>query len=916
LTRPRLTVAARVLVTLCAIAALSTGLALHLQHRSLSADLKRAARDRLERAASAADRLVTSRLQTMTERYQAISRTPEFRANLEVRHQPTLAYFAELLAAEQDASLILFLDRAVGPLVFAGAQGLIAPSIDHICESRSGGCGWSCSNGPMQSIAMLAALGMPSDRDCMDAGSSEQEATLIAHRGAPFAIVAMPLQHGRQRVGFLVAVEAIADETLAGWSELCGAAVSIEAPRQSDPARLELAVRSVAPLELRVAASLEAEREALARSRNQVLTAGAIALALAFGASALLAGGLVRPLGAIQRATERIGRGDLTTPLDLDREDEFGDVARAFNVMIQRLYRTQERLQSAQRLARLGNWVLDAHKGALQHFGEFARIYDIPASEEPLTLDALCRRLHPDDRDRFSSVIEDCLQNGTPFRLDHRVITRDGEERTLHSQGERIAREGRPARLEGTVQDITDRKVVEEQIRYLAYHDSLTGLGNRRLFKERLELALREAGNEGRMVAVMFLDIDDFKIINDTLGHSVGDELLKQVARRLVSCLRSTDFVAHASCTVSRLGGDEFTVLISDLEDARQIASVAERILESLSISFDVKDEEIVIGGSIGITVSPADGIDVETLLGNSDTAMYHAKRHGRNTFQFYTESMKAAAFKRLTLENNLRRAIDRGEFRLYYQPKVELSTGQVTGVEALLRWRDPAAGIVLPSEFIPLAEEMGSIVLIGSWVLRAAAQQAVAWQKANGTPLRVSVNLSPLQIEDPGFAKTVASVLEETGLDPQYLEFEITESTLMQDEESNIALLQRLKGMGIRLSLDDFGTGYSSLSYLRRLPIDTLKIDRSFVQRIASDPEDAAFAGAIIGMAKVLRLRVVVEGVETEEQRDLLEELGCDEIQGFLFSTPVPADEVTAVLAEIHGAARPKPKRRVRRRA
>jgi predicted signal transduction protein with EAL and GGDEF domain len=379
--------------------------------------------------------------------------------------------------------------------------------------------------------------------------------------------------------------------------------------------------------------------------------------------------------------------------------------------------------------------------------------------------------------------------------------------------------------------------------------------------------------------------------------------------------LRSTDFVAHASCTVSRLGGDEFTVLISDLEDARQIASVAQRILESLSITFDVKGEEIVIGGSIGITVSPADGIDVETLLGNSDTAMYHAKRHGRNTFQFYTESMKAAAFKRLTLENNLRRAIDRGEFRLYYQPKVELATGQVTGVEALVRWRDPAVGIVLPSEFIPLAEEMGSIVLIGNWVLRAAAQQAVAWQKANGVPLRVSVNLSPLQIEEPDFAKTVASVLKETGLDPQYLEFEITESTLMQDEESNIALLQRLKAMGIRLSLDDFGTGYSSLSYLRRLPIDTLKIDRSFVQRIATDPDDAAFAGAIIGMAKVLRLRVVVEGVETEQQRDLLDELGCDEIQGFLFSTPVPADEVTAVLAEIHGAAGLKPKRRVRKR-
>ena len=914
MTRLRLGLLARVLLTLCAVAAFSTGLALLLQHRSLSADLRQAATVRLEGAAAAANRLAESHLTTVVERYQAISQTPEFRANLEIKHKGTLAYYANQVAEQQAAATVLFLEPDAELSVSAGDEALIPLALDWVATSPLPFCDrWRARDADQ--IRELAALGHPGFGHCEEAGGRQHWGSLIAEHETAFAAVALPLRRGHELLGFLVALEQVKPELLDAWTELCGAAVSLDTRRRTGASRLEHAVRSIGPLELRVTASLEAETEALMRSRNQVLTAGAIALALAFAASSLLARGLLRPLREIKRATERIGQGDLTTQLDLVRDDEFGDVARAFNVMIRQLHQTQGSLESAQRLAQLGNWVLDFDSQEIQYSDEFARIYAIEERPESFTLDALMAKIHPDDATHFRAALESCHRDGAPFRLDHRTVGREGEEQTLHSQGERSRSDSGSYQLEGTVQDITARKEVEEQIRYLAYHDSLTGLGNRRLFKERLDLALQEAGTDGRMVAVMFLDIDNFKVINDTLGHSAGDELLKDVANRLVKCVRSSDFVASGSATVSRLGGDEFTVLLSDLCDTSEIAGVAERVLEALAEPFVVKGEDVGIGGSVGITVAPADGADVETLLRNSDTAMYHAKHKGRNNFQFYTESMKEAAFKRLTLENNLRRAIEREEFRVYYQPKLDLATGKVKGVEALVRWRDPTAGIVLPGEFIPLAEETGFIVLIGEWVLRAAAEHSAQWQEAGRDPMPISVNLSPMQIDEVGFADKLAGILEETGLDTSLLELEITESTLMRDEVSAIALLHRLRDMGIRLSLDDFGTGYSSLSYLRRLPIDTLKIDSAFVKGIATDPEDAAFAGAIIAMAKVLQLRVVVEGVETEQQRDVLEELGCDEIQGYLISAPVPAEEVGQMLDTIEAAARPKRKSRARKR-
>jgi len=912
----RVTVAARLLLVLCAIAAFSTVLALVVQDRSLARDLRKAAQVRLDRSASVAGNLLESHLQTLAARYRAISGTPEFRANLEVEHPPTLSYYARRLAALEGASLVLFLDREDEAIGIGGDQQLVALATRYLQSRRNTRCDLQHAPDSQLAFHAHAQLGMPGFIDCPPRGPGGEEALLLARDETPYALAVVPLHRDEHSLGRLLALEPIPDSILSSWSHVSGVELSI-APLASIPQTdFFRGVRQIGALEFRATGSLLAEHNALANSRRNLITAGLVALALAFLASFFLARELVRPIRAIEAATGRIAVGDLQSRLEMGRRDEFGDVARTFNDMLDQLETTQGRLASAQRLARLGNWGLEIDTGEIDYSEEFRRIYELDPDSEAIAVKVLSNRIHPGDRVRFEQVIRKCLRDGKPFRLDHRAIAQDGSERILHSQGERISRDGREVRLEGTVQDVTERKLVEDQVRHLAYHDSLTGLGNRLLFKERLALALREAKLEGHLVGLMFLDIDHFKVINDTLGHSAGDELLEHVSDRLITCVRLRDRITGlADSTVCRLGGDEFTILLTDVKDEAQITRVAERILQSLAHPFEIRGQEIAIGGSIGITIWPNDGEDVEALLRNSDTAMYHAKKKGRNNYQFYTESMKEAAYKRLKLENKLRRAIERDEFHVFYQPKLELESGRITGIEALARWRDPELGFVLPDDFIPLAEEIGSILAIGEWVLRTAARQNAEWIAAGLPPVRVSVNLSPHQIEDRSFVETVRHILEETGLDPAQLELEITESTLMDDEEVAVQLLRELKELGISLSLDDFGTGYSSLSYLRLLPIDTLKIDRSFVRRIANDEDDAALVGAIISMAKALRLRVVVEGVETEQQRDCLYELGCDEIQGFLFSVPLAANSAAALLKSHHEQLQAHPQQRERRR-
>jgi diguanylate cyclase (GGDEF)-like protein/PAS domain S-box-containing protein len=436
--------------------------------------------------------------------------------------------------------------------------------------------------------------------------------------------------------------------------------------------------------------------------------------------------------------------------------------------------------------------------------------------------------------------------------------------------------------------DITPIKESQEQLERLAHHDALTGLPNRLLFHARLEHALERARREGRLVAILCFDLDHFKNINDSLGHPAGDRLLQVVTKRLLDSVRRED-------TVARLGGDEFTILLEELQEPKDAGIVAEKALNVLAEPFELDGHEAYVSGSVGISLFPADGHDVTTLLKNADSALYRAKEHGRNNYQFYTEDLTTAAFKRLALESSLRRAVERGEFTLYYQPQLSLNNGRVVGAEALVRWQHPELGLVFPTEFIPMAESTGLIVKLGEWVMDTACTQAKAWQKEGLPPIRIAINLSSVQVNRGDIITTVERVLQETGLDPQYMELEITEGLIMQQTHQTIAILDKLKAMGVMLAIDDFGTGYSSLSYLKRLPLHRLKIDRSFVCDIPDDSEDMAITRAVIALGNNLQLVVVAEGVENETQLEFLRSNGCDEAQGYLYSAPVPAADFAA---------------------
>ncbi|MGP8114116.1 MAG: putative bifunctional diguanylate cyclase/phosphodiesterase [Steroidobacteraceae bacterium] len=429
-----------------------------------------------------------------------------------------------------------------------------------------------------------------------------------------------------------------------------------------------------------------------------------------------------------------------------------------------------------------------------------------------------------------------------------------------------------------------------QRVEYLAYHDGLTGLPNRSMFNKLLSQSISEARRYDRRLAVAFLDLDRFKQINDTLGHEAGDQLLQEVANRLKACVRESD-------AVDRLGGDEFVVLLPELGDSKYAASVAQKILSVIARPFTLIGHEFRVTASIGISAYPQDGLDEQTLTKNADIAMYQAKAEGKNNFQFYSEKLNANSLERLTLESSLRHALERNEFRLCYQAKRAIGSGRITGMEALLRWNHPDLGVVAPRHFIPIAEETGMIVPLGRWVLKTACSQNVAWQKAGVPPLNIAVNLTARQFCDEHLLEDVTSILRATGMDPHLLEFEITESLLIHDVETTLRILTGLKGLGIRIAIDDFGTGYSSLATLQRFPLDTIKIDRSFIRGIAADRESTGLADAVIAMGKSLSLTVVAQGVETSEQANFLQVHACDEIQGFYFNRPLPPEEFTQML-------------------
>ena len=452
-------------------------------------------------------------------------------------------------------------------------------------------------------------------------------------------------------------------------------------------------------------------------------------------------------------------------------------------------------------------------------------------------------------------------------------------------------RVGEPAYYVAVFSDISLVKKNEERLHRLAHYDALTDLPNRVLFADRLHQALVQAQRGGEQVGLLFLDLDRFKLINDTLGHRAGDLRLQEGARRLETSVRAQD-------TVGRLGGDEFTIILPDLRSPAGAANVAEKILEAMSAPFFICGHDVFVTTSIGIAVYPVTGDSPESLIKHADMAMYQAKEQGRNNFQYYRRGGDDQSRDLFELEHGLRHALERGELRLVYQPEVEIETGRIVAVEALLRWDHPLRGDIPPAEFIPVAEDTGLIAPIGEWVLREACMQNQAWQDAGLPPIRVAVNLSVRQLRHVRFAEKVAEILDETGLDAQWLEVELTESVMMQHAKETVGILWQLKSMGVRLSIDDFGTGYSSLNYLKRLPVDTLKIDRSFIEGIEQDANDQAISDAIIALANSLRLRVVAEGVETESQLGFLREHHCCDAQGFLFSRPLSGDELSLLLA------------------
>jgi diguanylate cyclase (GGDEF)-like protein/PAS domain S-box-containing protein len=552
--------------------------------------------------------------------------------------------------------------------------------------------------------------------------------------------------------------------------------------------------------------------------------------------------------------------------------------------------RSKEMLQNSENKYRVlfedsadANWLmdkkgfLDCNSAALQMFGYPANEMMHPSDISP-----------PNQRDGTSSRVAAEEKIAAAFckgteRFEWLHQRKNGKVFPAEVCLTALMLSGKP-RLLATVRDISDRKLAEEQVQFLAYYDALTGLPNRTLLKDRVSKALAAARRQVHEVAFLFLDLDRFKDINDSLGHSVGDLLLQGIAERLKTWGREQD-------TVARLGGDEFLIMVTQVEDLIDVAVTAERLMDAMTAAFVIQGHSLNVSCSIGVSIFPEHGTDFETLIKNADAAMYGAKDSGRNNFRFFSEEMNAQVVERLTLESSLRLALAKEELFLLYQPQMDVATGRITGLEALLRWQHPELGLVPPDRFIRIAENSGLIVPIGEWVLRTACRQAKKWQDDGLPPVSVAVNVSAVQFRQQGFCKLIRSVLRETGLAPQYLELELTESLLLADADVTLSVLRELKSMGLTLAIDDFGTGYSSFSYLRQFQVNKIKIDRLFIRDVTVNSDDAAITTAIINMAKGLKLKVIAEGVENEAQMSFLRKHRCDEIQGYYFSKPLTVE-------------------------
>jgi len=569
---------------------------------------------------------------------------------------------------------------------------------------------------------------------------------------------------------------------------------------------------------------------------------------------------------------------------------------------------SQAQLDHAQRIAQLGHWEWRRDDHKTRWSKACTHLFNLPESVTDDDISVLIDQVHEEDRDNVVQCFRTAVRESKQYNVEFRILTADGDIRVMRQQAEpQVDENGQCVSMLGTMQDITERHNAQQQIHSLAYYDHVTGLPNRALLFDRLNTALDRSVRLEKKFAVLFLDLDRFKLVNDTLGHDAGDELLSQVSVRLSDTLRDSDIVTRlpidsdtvGSHTIARLGGDEFVVLLSEITQSEDVGIVARRIAQRIAEAYDIAGSVVNISTTIGISIYPNDGMDAESLIKNADIAMYHAKKRGRNGFQFYSEDIQQKAQDRFSLEQDLRKAIDEQQFHLVYQPKIDTRSGRVSGVEALARWEHPTAGAISPQEFITLAEETELIIPLGEWIMETACQQAKTWQDMGFDNIPVAVNCSSIQLIRADIPALLRDVLQRTGLDARFLEIELTESLLLDDVDRGIEILQNLKSLGIKTSIDDFGTGFSSMSYLRRLPVDKLKIDQSFVREISNDQCDAAIVTAIITLASNLGLSVIAEGVETQAQFDFLASLECDEAQGYLISRPLEADDFVAWMHE-----------------
>ena len=618
---------------------------------------------------------------------------------------------------------------------------------------------------------------------------------------------------------------------------------------------------------------------------------------------------ITKRIGDLLNATNKIAAGDFEQTLEVKATDEIGNLAISFDKMVKSLRETTVSLDYVDNIINTmhENLIVISPEGKIKKVN--ASTCNLLGYKEEECLGQSIETLFPEGESFLAESFENSFRGIHIYNRQTSFLTKGGEKIPILFSSSLMIRNKDDTQVIVCVGvNITERLKAEKQIEYMAFYDGLTNLPNRSLFVDRLQQAILSSDRTNELIGILFIDLDNFKRINDTLGHSTGNILLKQVAERLEICLRKSDTVArsHQSNpdidTLARLGGDEFTVLLRNLNRIENASKIAQRFIDAISHPFDLNKNEVFVTASMGLVTYPTDGKDGETLLKNADTAMYYAKKQGKNNFQFYEESMSATALRRLVMEGNLRRAIEREEFKLHYQPQMDIRTGEIIGLEALIRWQHPEMGLISPGEFIPLAEDAGLIFSIGKWVLKTACIQNKAWQEMGIKPLKVAVNLSGHEFRKKSLVNDLSQILDDSGLSAEYLEIEITESTIMEDSERIVNLLNELNAMGIKLSLDDFGTGFSSLGYLKTFPIHVLKIDRSFVKDSTTNTDDATIIKTIITMAHNLKLKVIAEGVETEDQMKFLYAQGCDEIQGFLLSRPLPAEEITEMLEKLAG--------------